>query len=75
MANLKVVFLGETAVDNGGPRREFFSGDVPYYPPSDLLLMMLTDNCKVKTLDSIQCAAQKPDVKVESELMGVLKPC
>ena len=25
---LKIVFIGEPAVDDGGPRREFFSGEV-----------------------------------------------
>ena len=31
--NLKIVFLGEPAIDNGGPKREFFSGVgyVQYY--------------------------------------------
>ena len=32
-SNLKIVFLGEPAIDDGGPKREFFSGVgyVQYY--------------------------------------------
>ena len=49
--NLKVVFVGECAIDDGGPKREFFTGGTVFLSPSIF--------CFHPTLYSARCRINK----------------
>ena len=45
---LKITFIGEPAVDDGGPRREFFSGRIPYTKFCVIVKKILVIECSDK---------------------------
>ena len=45
---LKITFIGEPAVDDGGPRHEFFSGGLPYTKFCVIVKKILVIECSDK---------------------------